>query len=118
MQRIVMHRMARLTRGLCLVLGLLGALSAAGETRDFSGGLTLQKYGSGEMRRFGFLVYEAQLWAAANPSDPPIALQLTYKRDIAGARIVDAASIRCERSALMIVSWPIGRSLCRGYSPT
>ena len=56
MQRIVMHRMARLTRGLCLVLGLLGALSAAGETRDFSGGLTLQKYGSGEMRRFGFLV--------------------------------------------------------------
>lgn len=91
MQRIVMHRMARLTRGLCLVLGLLGALSAAGETRDFSGGLTLQKYGSGEMRRFGFLVYEAQLWAAANPSDPPIALQLTYKRDIAGARIVDAS---------------------------
>ena len=73
MQRIVMHRMARLTRGLCLVLGLLGAFSAAGETRNFSGGLTLQKYGSGEMRRFGFLVYEAQLWAAANPSDPPIA---------------------------------------------
>ena len=64
------------------------------EVRDFSGGLTLQKYGSGELRRFGFLVYEAQLWAAANttnPADPPIALQLTYKREIAGLKIVDAS---------------------------
>lgn len=66
-------------------------LPVQAETRDFSGGLTLKKYGSGELRRFGFLVYEAQLWGAANPVEPPIALQLTYKRDIAGAKIVDAS---------------------------
>lgn len=61
------------------------------ETRVFSGNLKLQKYGTGELRRFGFLVYEAQLWAGSSPSEPPIALQLTYKRDIAGHKIVDAS---------------------------
>lgn len=61
------------------------------ETRLFTGSLNLQKYGSGEFRRFGFLVYEAQLWAGSNPAEPPIALQLTYKRDIEGAKIVTAS---------------------------
>lgn len=79
----------------CLTLAALVSIAsvsvAYSETRDFSGGLTLQKYGNGEMRRFGFLIYEAQLWAAASPTDPPMALQLTYKRDIPGAKIVDAS---------------------------
>lgn len=61
------------------------------ESRVFIGNLSLQKYGSGELRRFGFLVYEAQLWAGTNPAEPPIALQLTYKRDIAGVKIVNAS---------------------------
>lgn len=61
------------------------------ESRVFVGNLSLQKYGAGELRRFGFLVYEAQLWGGANPAEPPIALQLTYKRDIPGARIVNAS---------------------------
>ena len=83
----------RLLTALFLWVSLTAPLQA--EVRDFSGGLTLQKYGSGELRRFGFLVYEAQLWAAANttnPADPPIALQLTYKRDIAGVKIADASA--------------------------
>lgn len=51
----------------------------------------LKPYGTGEFRRFGFLVYEAQLWAGSNPTEPPIALQLTYKREIAGSKIADAS---------------------------
>jgi hypothetical protein len=72
---------------------LLLVIPVAGfaESRIFSGNLTLQKYGSGELRRFGFLVYEAQLWAGTNPAEPPIALQLTYKRDIAGLKIANAS---------------------------
>jgi Chalcone isomerase-like len=52
---------------------------------------SLKPYGTGEFRRFGFLVYEAQLWAGNNPTEPPIALQLTYKREIAGSKIVEAS---------------------------
>lgn len=77
----------------CLVFCLILVSSAVSlaETRQFSDGIALQKFGTGEFRRFGFLVYEAQLWAAHNPVEPPVALQLTYKRDIAGSRIVDAS---------------------------
>ena len=51
----------------------------------------LKPYGTAEFRRFGFLVYEAQLWAGNNPTEPPIALQLTYKREIAGSKIAEAS---------------------------
>lgn len=70
---------------------LIQPIVSYAETRLFTGNLNLQKYGSGEFRRFGFLVYEAQLWAGSNPAEPPIALQLTYKRDIKGAKIVAAS---------------------------
>jgi len=78
---------------LACFIGLLVVFSDGGfaESRVFGGNLNLQKYGSGELRRFGFLVYEAQLWAGTNPTKPPIALQLTYKRDIAGVKIVNAS---------------------------
>jgi len=51
----------------------------------------LQRWGRGEFRRFGFLVYEAMLWAAEDPLRPPLALQLTYRRKIAGAAIAEAS---------------------------
>ena len=51
----------------------------------------LKPYGTAEFRRFGFLVYEAKLWAGNNPTEPPIALQLTYKREIAGSKIAEAS---------------------------
>lgn len=73
-----------------LIVWMSSGISYA-ESRVFPGNLSLQKYGTGELRRFGFLVYEAQLWAGANPAEPPIALQLTYKRDIPGAKIVNAS---------------------------
>ena len=51
----------------------------------------LRRWGSGEFRRFGFLVYEATLWAADDPQRPPLALRLDYKRTIAGAAIAEAS---------------------------
>lgn len=51
----------------------------------------LQPWGSGEFRRFGFFVYEARLWAGEDPLRPPLALQLEYKRNIAGKAIAEAS---------------------------
>jgi hypothetical protein len=50
------------------------------------------RWGTGEFRRFGFLVYEATLWAAGDdPLRPPLALKLTYRRNIAGKDIAEAS---------------------------
>ena len=50
-----------------------------------------QRWGSGQYRRFGFLIYEATLWAGADPLRPPLALRLDYKRAIAGSAIAEAS---------------------------
>lgn len=52
----------------------------------------LQRWGSGEFRRFGFLVYEATLWAGEDPQRPPLALRLDYRRAVEG-RVIAAASL-------------------------
>lgn len=58
----------------------------------------LQRWGSGAFRRFGFLVYEATLWAGPqNPTVPPLALQLTYRRAIRGAAIAEASVAELSR---------------------
>jgi hypothetical protein len=69
-----------------LTLPWTGGASAAAPTG-------LRRWGSGAFRRFGFLVYEATLWAAADPQQPPLALRLDYKRSIAGQDIA-AASVK------------------------
>ena len=52
----------------------------------------LQRWGSGAFRRFGFLVYEATLWAGeSEPLKPPLALSLTYQRTIEGKAIAEAS---------------------------
>ena len=62
------------------------ALANADQTAGF------KRWGSGEFRRFGFLVYEATLWVGGeDPLRPPLALKLTYKRNIAGKDIADAS---------------------------
>jgi hypothetical protein len=53
----------------------------------------LRRWGNGEFRRFGFLVYEATLWAGDDPQRPPLMLRLDYRRNIDGADIA-AASIK------------------------
>jgi len=52
---------------------------------------TFTRWGTGEFRRFGFLVYEATLWAGDDPLRPPLALKLTYRRHIAGKDIAEAS---------------------------
>jgi hypothetical protein len=51
----------------------------------------LARWGSGSFRRWGFLVYDATLWAAGDPQRPPLALELTYRRHIEGAAIAEAS---------------------------
>jgi hypothetical protein len=51
----------------------------------------LRRWGSGEFRRFGFLVYEATLWAGDDPQRPPLMLRLDYKRNITGTAIAEAS---------------------------
>lgn len=72
---------------------LLLALAAAPFAAFANTGPTagLKRWGSGEFRRFGFLVYEATLWAGDDPLRPPLALRLDYKRNIDGKAIAEAS---------------------------
>ncbi|MFZ2972872.1 MAG: chalcone isomerase family protein [Ferribacterium limneticum] len=72
-----------------LLLALAAAPFAAYANTDPTVGL--KRWGNGEFRRFGFLVYEATLWAGDDPQRPPLALRLDYKRTIAGAAIAEAS---------------------------
>ncbi len=72
-----------------LLLALAAAPFAAFANTDPTAGL--KRWGNGEFRRFGFLVYEATLWAGEDPQRPPLALRLDYKRTIAGAAIAEAS---------------------------
>lgn len=69
----------------------------------------MQRWGSGEFRRFGFLIYEATLWTGqAGPTHPPLALQLTYKRAIAGTDIAEASISQMRRfghDAALLAQW-------------
>jgi hypothetical protein len=51
------------------------------------------RWGQGEYRHFGLLIYTATLWAGDNPLRPPLVLRLDYHRRIAGATIA-ATSLR------------------------
>jgi hypothetical protein len=72
-----------------LLLAMGAAPFAAFASSDPTAGL--KRWGNGEFRRFGFLVYEATLWAGDDPQRPPLALRLDYKRNIAGFAIVEAS---------------------------
>lgn len=68
---------------------LLALPGAAGANADAYAGL--KRWGSGQFRRFGFLVYEVTLWAGDDPQRPPLALRLDYKRNIEGSAIAEAS---------------------------
>lgn len=71
---------------------LLGAAADAAPEAIASSPVPLQRWGSGEFRRFGFLVYRAVLWAGTGETPkPPLALGLTYVRTIAGKAIAEAS---------------------------
>jgi hypothetical protein len=74
-------------RTLCIALATL-PFASWGNTAQVAG---LKRYGSGEFRYWGFLVYYATLWAGDNPMQPPLVLQLEYQRTIAGSAIAKAS---------------------------
>lgn len=50
------------------------------------------RWGSGEMRWLGIALYQATLYVAGNDAgQAPLALRLEYRRDIPGARLVQAS---------------------------
>lgn len=70
----------------------------------------LKRWGSGEFRRFGFLVYEATLWAGDDPQHPPLALRLDYKRNIKGKAIAEASvkeMLRFVSSEALLAQWSL-----------
>lgn len=75
------------------LLGLLAVwpLASLANTLPENPTAGLRRWGSGELRRFGFLIYEATLWAGDDPTRPPLALQLTYQRQIRGQALAEAS---------------------------
>ena len=69
------------------VVPVLG-LAAPSQASPLAG---LARWGSGEFRRFGFLIYTATLWAGDDPLPPPLALRLDYQRSIEGSAIAEAS---------------------------
>ena len=79
-------------RALLLALGSAAIVGLPRPARANSEAFVgLKRWGSGEFRRFGFLVYEATLWAGDDPQRPPLALRLDYKRNIEGKAIAEAS---------------------------
>lgn len=82
-----------------VLLGMLLAVPFAGFARALPPSVTaiageLQPRGSGEMRWFGFKVYEASLWVApgtAQITERPFALAIRYARALPAERLVDAS---------------------------
>ena len=52
-----------------------------------------RQIGEGEYRWFGLRIYYAQLWASQRPVTPdmPLALRVTYTREISNQRLVDTS---------------------------
>lgn len=79
-------------RWLLLALGSAAIAGLSKPVRANSEAIAgLQRWGSGEFRRFGFLVYVATLWAGDDPQRPPLMLRLDYKRSIEGKAIAEAS---------------------------
>lgn len=57
--------------------------------------------GAAEFRVFGFRVYTARLWSVGKPFTPeqPLALELTYHRDISRDDLVDASIDEIKRTS-------------------
>ena len=85
-----MDSLRRLIGGLFLLLATQVVAAANGLTPPLP---DAQLVGQGQFTRFGFSVYQAQLWAPLGRyvAGEPFALSLTYSREIAGAKLVQAS---------------------------
>ena len=82
------RRLLGLTLGTAIVAAFVPLSAWADAVSPLLG---LRRWGRGALRRFGFLVYEATLWAGDDPLRPPLALRLDYRRRIAGTAIAEAS---------------------------
>ena len=85
-----MDTMRKVITGL-LLLGVLSLQAVASGSPPLLP--SAQLVGQGLFTRFGFSVYEARLWAPLGryTQGEPFALSLTYSREIAGDRLVQAS---------------------------
>lgn len=85
-----MDTLRKVICGLCMLAALCTQAVASGSTPFLPGA---QLVGQGQFTRFGFSVYEARLWAPLGRYNQgePFALSLTYSREIAGERLVQAS---------------------------
>lgn len=76
-----------------LTLGLLLAASVTLARLPLPDAERWQVQGNGEMRWFGFAIYDARLWRSGEQwqSDAPYALELTYRRSISAAQLVNTS---------------------------
>ncbi len=111
-------RARRFTIQALLVIALAsiaGGPARAGAGPDLLAGL--RRWGSGQYRRFGFLIYEATLWAGSDPLQPPMALRLDYRRSIAGADIAEASAAEMRRLGVDTASLARWRPLMENLFP-
>ena len=89
------RRAAAAATAACALLGVAGpAFALPDAVRDNSGVApgAWTRWGSGEMRWLGLALYQATLYVAgADAGHAPLALRLQYRRDIPGARLVQAS---------------------------
>lgn len=85
-----MDTFSRTLMGIVLSLSLQ-ATSLAEAWRSMLPGST--QVGQGQLTRFGWSIYQAQLWSQTGTFDPaqPFALRLIYERNIPESRIVQAS---------------------------
>lgn len=93
------------------LIGVLFALSGAVQAQPPGWSTALpapQKVGEGELRRWGFLIYEASLWSPQGSYQPgaPFALSLRYARDVPADRIVQASLEEMSKLGVPVASHP------------
>lgn len=82
---------------LILVLASLPAWALPDSARQLSS--AWQELGAGEMKWFGFRIYQVSLWTSGTELDfgAPFALEIRYERDIPRTRLVDSSIAEMRR---------------------
>jgi hypothetical protein len=91
--------MLRLALLICLAVPSLGAQAIPDAVRGLAN--NWRESGRGEMRWFGLKLYDAELWLSGSrfDADKAFALNLTYAREFAGARLASRSIDEMQRQA-------------------
>lgn len=105
-----MDTFTRTLAGLLLSFSLLASGHAEQWKELMPGGMQV---GQGQFSRFGWSIYQAQLWTMTGRYEPgqPFALKLTYERDIPESRIVQASLDEMAKMGAPVQQRPGWRSI-------